>query len=74
MSSNPSETRRKISLFENSEKEKSEREEKDRKRAIFARKLSKGSVYEISYDDIIEQVVSHCDIELLLDQDPAYLD
>jgi hypothetical protein len=59
MSSNASETRRKISLFENSEKEKFEKEEKDRKRAIFARKLSKGSVYEISYDDLIEQVASN---------------
>ena len=38
---NSSDTRRKISLFENSEREKSEREERDRKRAIFARKLSK---------------------------------
>jgi hypothetical protein len=36
-----SDTKRKISLFENSEKEKSEKEEKDRKRALFARKLSK---------------------------------
>jgi hypothetical protein len=65
MSSNASETRRKISLFENSEKEKSEKEEKDRKRAIFARKLSKGSVYEISYDDIIEQVASNKSSSLL---------
>ena len=41
MSTDLSETKRKISMFENSEKEKAEKEAKDRKKAIFARKLSK---------------------------------
>jgi hypothetical protein len=36
-----SDTKRKISLFENSEKEKIEKEARDRKKALFARKLSK---------------------------------
>ena len=36
-----SDTQRKISLFENTEREKAEKEERDRKRALFARKLSK---------------------------------
>ena len=41
MSTDLSETKRKISMFENSEKEKAEKEAKDRKKALFARKLSK---------------------------------
>jgi hypothetical protein len=50
MSSELSETKRKISHFENSEKEKAEKEARDRKKALFARKLSKfgESVDEVS--------------------------
>ena len=47
-----SETQRKISLFENTEREKAEKEERDRKRALFARKLSKfGENAELNGDN-----------------------